>query len=129
MCALCHGLNSEGSRVGPDLSNLHSRDYASVVKDIAEPSASLHPDHVGYFITLKSGDTLTSVLLEDNASTILLATPGAAPRLVAKSDIAEMAPSPVSLMPPGLDQALGPQGMKDLLTYLMLPPPTAGKSD
>jgi putative heme-binding domain-containing protein len=123
MCAMCHGLNSEGSRVGPDLSNLVHRDYASVVKDIVDPSATINPNHVGYVITLKSGDMLASVVLEDNTHTILLATPGGLPRLVPKSDIAEMKPMPVSLMPTGLDHALGPQGLKDLLTFLMLPPP------
>ncbi|MDP3073659.1 MAG: c-type cytochrome [Opitutaceae bacterium] len=128
MCAMCHGLNSEGSRVGPDLSNLVDRDYASVLKDIVEPNATINPNHVAYSLKLRSGEVLVAVLLEDNASTVLLATPGGAPRSLPKSDIAEMTVSPVSLMPAGLDQALGPQGLKDLLTFLMLPPPAAEPS-
>jgi len=122
-CAMCHGLNSEGSRVGPDLSNLVHRDYASVLKDIVDPNAAINPDHVAYVITLKSGETRTAVLLEDNPDHVLLATPGGAPEKLAKSAIATLAASPVSLMPPGLDQSLGPGGLKDLLTFLMLPPP------
>lgn len=125
MCAPCHGLNSEGSRVGPDLSNLVHRDYASVVRDIADPNATINPDHVAYVIQLKSGETRTAVLLEDHATDVLLATPGGAPEVVAKRSIAAMSVSPVSLMPPGLDQALGPAGMKDLLTFLLLPPPAS----
>jgi putative heme-binding domain-containing protein len=125
MCSICHSLGDNGSRFGPDLSNLRSRDYASVLKDIAEPSAALHPDHVGYTVTLKSGETLSAVLLEDNADAVLLALPGAPPRSVPKRDLASMVPSPVSLMPAGLDQALGPQGLKDLLTFLLLPAPAA----
>ncbi|MBL9189943.1 MAG: c-type cytochrome [Opitutaceae bacterium] len=122
-CAMCHGVNGEGSRVGPDLSNLVHRDYASVVRDIAEPSAAINPDHVAYTITLRSGETQTSVLLEDNADHLLLAVPGSTPKKLPKSDIIRMSASAVSLMPPGLDQALGPQGLRDLLSYLMLPSP------
>jgi putative heme-binding domain-containing protein len=122
-CAMCHGLNSEGSRVGPDLSNLVYRDYASVLKDIAEPNAAINPDHVAYAITLNNGETRTSVVLEDNADHVLLAVPAGAPQKLAKREIASMAASPVSLMPPAMDQALGAQGLKDLLTFLMQPRP------
>lgn len=123
LCAMCHGVNNEGSRVGPDLSNLLHRDYASVLKDIAEPSATINPDHVAYVITLKSGEVRTSVLLEDRTDYVLLAVPAGQPEKLAKKEIASMTISPTSLMPAGFDQALGPQGLKDLLTYLMLPPP------
>lgn len=123
MCAMCHGVNSEGSRVGPDLSNLVHRDYTSVLKDITDPSATINPDHVAYAIALKNGGVRTSVLLEDHTDYVLLAVPGGAPEKLPKDQIASMSISPVSLMPAGLDQALGSQGLKDLLTYLMLPPP------
>lgn len=123
-CAMCHGVNSEGSRVGPDLSNLVHRDYSSVLKDIVEPSAAIHPDHIAYVIALKNGETRTAVLLEDNSDHVLLAMPGAAPEKLPKRAIAMMTASTTSLMPAGLDQALGPKGLKDLLTFLMLPPPT-----
>jgi hypothetical protein len=70
-------------------------------------------------ITLKSGETRTTVLLEDNPDHVLSATPGGAPEKLPRSATA----SPVSLMPPVLNQALGPQGLEDLLTFLMLPSP------
>ena len=44
-------LRGEGFAVGPDLNNLVHRDYASVLRDIAEPSAAINPDAVGYTVT------------------------------------------------------------------------------
>jgi type 1 glutamine amidotransferase len=41
-----------------------------------------------------------------------------------RADIEEMVPSNVSIMPEGLDKQLGPEGMRDLLTYLLSPPPS-----
>ncbi|MFO1451065.1 MAG: c-type cytochrome [Opitutaceae bacterium] len=123
LCAMCHGLNSEGSRVGPDLSNLQFRDYASVVQDIVAPSATINPDHVGYTFKLTNGEEIAAVLLEENADSVLIAVAGGTPRTLPKHELVAMTALSVSLMPPGFDQALGPQGLKDLLTFLMLPPP------
>ena len=44
-CSKCHQIGGEGGTIGPDLSNLIYRDYASVYKDITEPSAAINPDH------------------------------------------------------------------------------------
>src|SRR6185503_13259562 len=45
-CAKCHAIRGEGPHVGPDLSNLLHRDYASVRKDLEFPNAAINPDHV-----------------------------------------------------------------------------------
>lgn len=121
VCAVCHAVNGKGGQAGPDLSNLVYRDYASVVNDIADPNASLNPDHIAFIITMKTGEAHLGVVIEDMSDRLLLAGLAGPPIAVKKADIAEMKASPVSLMPAGFDKALGSQGMKDLLTYLMLP--------
>lgn len=121
VCATCHALNGQGGQAGPDLSNLIYRDYASVVQDIANPNATINPDHVAFLITLKGGGTQLGVVIEDKSDHLLLAGLAGPPVTVKKADIAEMKASPTSIMPPGLDQALGEKGMKDLLNYLMIP--------
>jgi cytochrome c553 len=60
-CSKCHSVRGEGNRIGPDLSNLVHRDYASVLKDIREPNAALNPDHLAYSIELTDGEELTAV--------------------------------------------------------------------
>lgn len=122
VCVVCHSVNGKGGLAGPDLSNLLFRDYASVLKDIADPNATINPDHVAFNLTLKNGDSLTGVVVEDKGGHLLLAGLNGPPVSVKKADIGEMKASAVSLMPTDLDKALGEQGMKDLLNYLMLPP-------
>src|SRR5205814_8142859 len=39
-----------------------------------------------------------------------------------RRQIESMSPSPISIMPTGLDAALGPEKMRDLLTFLLAPP-------
>src|SRR5262245_25784438 len=52
-CFKCHTVRGEGGKIAPDLSNLIHRDYASVMKDIVQPSAAINPDAVAYNVHLK----------------------------------------------------------------------------
>lgn len=123
-CYKCHVFNGEGQKVGPELSNLIHRDYASVLKDILEPSAAINPDHVAFNIELTNGESVSGVPLgggDDNELVLADAT-GQATR-IPRNQIVSMKPSSISLMPEGLFDALSEQERKDLLTFLMMPPP------
>ncbi len=122
-CATCHQLRGDGFRVGPELSNLPHRDYASVLKDIADPNASINPDAVGYIVTRKDGTAVTGTRIGETAEEIQIAQPGGAIAKLKKSDIASTEPMKTSLMPPGLDKALSAEELRDLMTYLLLEAP------
>jgi putative heme-binding domain-containing protein len=124
ICSKCHFIRGRGTHVGPDLSNLVYRDYASVLKDIAEPSAAINPDHVAYTIELKDGgESLSGVPAGGDASKLLLADASGRITSLARSNIRSMQPSAKSLMPEGLLHALSAQQRKDLLTFLLVPEP------
>jgi len=55
-CYKCHQIHGEGGTIGADLSNLIYRDYASVLRDITEPSAAINPEHISYNVELKDGN-------------------------------------------------------------------------
>src|SRR5206468_8147368 len=61
-CSRCHQVGGNGGKIGPDLSNLIHRDYDSVLRDIREPSAAIHPEHITHLVELKNGQLLTGVL-------------------------------------------------------------------
>jgi len=121
-CAKCHVVGGRGGLIGPDLSNLIHRDYASVLKDIREPSATINPDHLGYAVELKSGRILTGVLRSDGEGRLILGDNTGKEVALSRREIETLTPSPVSVMPEGLDKTLGPQKMRDLLTFLLTEP-------
>lgn len=121
-CAVCHQVRGEGGVVGPDLSNLVHRDYASVLKDIVEPSAAINPDRIGYELSLKDGTSAAGVVLDETAEALVLADAAGTKRTVPRSAIASMKASAVSLMPPGLWQNLTSQQQRDLMTFLLTEP-------
>lgn len=122
-CATCHQLRGDGFRVGPELSNLPHRDYASVLKDIADPNAAINPDAVGYIVTRKDGTAVTGTRTGETAEEIQIAQPGGAIAKLKKSDIATTEPMQTSLMPAGLDKTLSAEELRDLMTYLLLEAP------
>ncbi len=128
ICFKCHQAAGEGGKIGPDLSNLVYRDYASVLRDIRQPSAAINPDHLAYSIELKDGDSVTGVILEDGPESIVVGQGTGQSLTVPRSRIASVKASSVSLMPEGLLQALDAQQQKDLLTFLLTEPPNKTKN-
>ncbi len=118
-CITCHTLRGEGFAVGPDLNNLVHRDYASVLRDIAEPSAAINPDAVGYNVTLKQGEPVTGTRAGEDEQTLSIAQPGGKVAKLKKADITKVEPMTLSLMPEGIDKALTPGELRDLMTYLL----------
>ncbi|MEA3206952.1 MAG: hypothetical protein QOE70_9 [Chthoniobacter sp.] len=121
-CATCHQLRGEGVRVGPELSNLMHRDYASVLKDLVDPNAMINPDAVGYTVTLRDGSAAIGTRLAETDAELQIAQPGGVVAKLKKTDIVKTEPMTVSLMPPGLDKTLTAEELRDLMTYLMTEP-------
>lgn len=124
-CSKCHAEPGSGIPpvIGPDLSNLPSRDYASNLRDIQYPSHAINPEFIGHQIRLKDGTVLTGVL-RDRGSKILVGDTQGKTIEIEKEDIEQMLPSQLSVMPNGLLEKLNDAQIKDLLTYLMKPAPS-----
>ncbi|HEU0038771.1 MAG TPA: ThuA domain-containing protein, partial [Verrucomicrobiae bacterium] len=121
-CYKCHAVGGRGGKIGPDLSNLIHRDYASVFKDITQPSAAINPDHIAYNLELKDGESVSGVPAGGEGDELLLADATGRLATVSRKQIVSMKPSAVSLMPEGLLTALSSAQVKDLLTFLLMPP-------
>lgn len=122
MCAKCHTMYGRGGTIGPDLSNLIHRDYASVLRDILHPSYAINPDYLSYTVVLHDGRVLVGVL-HTSGDTISIGNEKGVTTTLKRADVEEMHPSPVSTMPEKLPEQLGPQKMRDLLTFLLTAPP------
>jgi putative heme-binding domain-containing protein len=122
-CSTCHSVRNEGGHIGPDLSNLVSRDAASVLRDIIDPNASINPDYVSFNAQTKDGETYTGFIREQHPKEIVLAMADGSERRFVRNSIRELRPSSTSLMPSGLLESVTPQERRDLLTFLTLAKP------
>jgi putative heme-binding domain-containing protein len=120
-CARCHTIHGQGTAIGPDLTNLIHRDYASVLRDIASPSYAINPDHITHLVETTDGRVFTGVVRTVGAEIHIGDSQGRITKL-RKEQVESMQPTPHSTMPEGLPQVLGPERMKDLLTFLLTAP-------
>ncbi|MEZ6135030.1 MAG: ThuA domain-containing protein [Pirellulaceae bacterium] len=121
-CFKCHAINGAGPSLGPDLSNLVHRDYASVLRDIRHPSRAINPDFLGQVILLKDGKTLTGVVQTRDGELYVGDALGKVTR-VPRHEIEAIKASDVSVMPTGIDEKLSAEQFRDLMTFLLTSPP------
>jgi putative heme-binding domain-containing protein len=121
-CAKCHRTRGEGSAVGPDLSNLLHRDYASVLRDIREPSAAINPDHPAFNVDLTDGESLTGVVVGESAAELRLADATGKTVILPRAKVKGLRASTLSLMPEGLLASLNAEQVRDLMTFLLTVP-------
>ena len=124
-CSACHALRGAGGQVGPDLSNLVHRDAASVLRDVTEPSAAINPDFVSYTVVLADGRILTGVVRAAGADQLRVLDAEAKETIVSTSEVEDLRPNALSLMPKGIAEQLGQEKLKHLLTFLLAAAPIA----
>ncbi len=121
-CSKCHAVNGGGATIGPDLGNLVFRDYASVLRDVKNPSFAINPDYIGHIVEMSDGKVLTGVL-QTREGKLWLGDALGKQTEIDRAEIETLKPSQVSVMPQGIVDKLTPEQLKDLLTFLLTPPP------
>src|SRR6185369_14272858 len=116
-------IRGEGATTGPDLSNLVSRDATSVLRDIREPSASINPDYVAYNVTVAAGADLKGFVRAQDEHSLRIIGADGKETIFQRSNVLDLRPSLVSLMPAGLIDGLNQGQVRDLLTFLVNAPP------
>ncbi len=118
-CYKCHKIRGEGGTIGADLSNLIYRDYASVWKDIVEPSAAINPEHLSYNVQLSDGEMVAGVLLKNDAEEVIVGQATGKNLRIPKEKVVQLEASAISLMPDGLMSGLTEQQQHDLMKFLL----------
>ena len=118
-CSACHAIGYLGGNIGPDLTKIGQiRNERDLLEAIVYPSASFVRSYEPVIMLTKSDEEFSGVLRKDAADEIVLATGPNTEVRVARSDITEMRPGRVSVMPAGLDEQLSRQELADLVAFL-----------
>jgi putative heme-binding domain-containing protein len=126
LCAACHRFGGIGTDVGPDLTTITSRfKKRDILEAILWPSKVISDQYQAEMFELSDGKVVSGLIVRETATAVLVRTADAPekPVPVVKAQIANRAPSTVSLMPEGLIEGLSPTAIADLLAFMMAPPP------
>jgi putative heme-binding domain-containing protein len=122
-CTRCHTAGEDGARLGPDLA-LAGKDASDtyLVESVLFPSKVIKKGFETITVTTKAGKTLTGLLAEETADTLVLRDAAQDGKLlrIAKKEIDERHDRAPSLMPEGQVNVLADrQEFLDLARFLM----------
>ena len=104
-CLSCHAIGYIGGRIGPDLTKIGQvRGERDLLEAVAYPSVSFARGYEPVTVRTRSGALQSGVLRSDAApgiDDVVLANATGPDTRIPRSEVAEIEPGTVSLMPPG----------------------------
>ncbi len=118
-CVQCHRIGYAGGEVGPNLTRIgEARTERDLLEAVVYPSASFVRSYEPVTVITKSGDAFSGMIKDESDTTVTLVLGPGAEQRIPREDVVEQRPSPVSMMPSGLDEQLSRQELADLVTFL-----------
>jgi putative heme-binding domain-containing protein len=118
-CFNCHAMGYLGGKIGPDLTNIGKvRTHRDLLESIVYPSASFVRSYEPTSIATQDGRRFDGIITRETPMEVVLTINDKLTETIPRSEIEEMRPGRVSIMPLGVDKALTPQELADLVTFL-----------
>jgi putative heme-binding domain-containing protein len=120
-CATCHRFKGQGTELGPDLGMVANKSVEALLVAILDPNQAMEHRYVGYTATTRDGREISGIIVTETANSISLRSAGGVEETILRGNLKDISSSALSLMPEGLEAALPPQAMADLITYISGP--------
>ena len=117
-CMVCHKFADKGNDVGPHLGTIKAWTAEQLVTNILDPNREVSPNFALYLVETKDGRTLSGLISSETAGNLTLKRADGGTDTVLRSEIKSLSSPGISLMPEGLEAAITPQQMADLIAYL-----------
>ena len=118
MCQTCHRVQGQGSRLGPDLSDVGlTRTPTQLEQSLLDPAAEILPENRFYRVVTSDGTTVSGKLLNLDTFQILMLDPKEQLRAFQKSELREHGFVDGSKMP-SYATTLSRQELADVIAYL-----------
>jgi putative heme-binding domain-containing protein len=117
-CLTCHRIQTTGSRLGPDLTDIGAnRTPEQLRTSLLDPDEEILPENRFYRVVTRDGTTITGRLLNLDTFQVLLRDPKDQLRSFTKADLREQGFVQASPMP-SFRTTLSPQELADVIAYL-----------
>eukprot|EP01035_Chromulina_nebulosa_P057019 gene57019-78133_t len=119
ICASCHAFGARrGGQIGPDLAVVKDRSAPYLVTHILDPNRAVEDRYMMYAATLLDGRSLAGMLVTEAGNSLTLRGLDGVEHVILRNELRLLVSSGRSLMPEGLEAALTPATMADLIAFL-----------
>lgn len=118
-CMVCHRFQDRGNDVGPNLGTVQGWTPEQLLTNILDPNREVSPNFSLYLFEMHDGRSLSGMIASETATGLTLKRADGGSEDLPRTSIRQMSSSGISLMPEGLEAAISPAQMADLLAYLL----------
>jgi putative heme-binding domain-containing protein len=118
LCGRCHQLFDDGGKVGPDLTGYQRDQLETLLRNIVGPSLEIREGYQMVRILTSDALVLTGFIESEQPDQIVLRNTDGQSVTLERSDIEQLEPQVLSLMPEGLLEKLDDKQIRDLMAYL-----------
>ena len=116
-CGSCHKLYDEGGTIGPDLTGSNRSNLEYLLSNVLNPSGDVQDAYRLVIVGTRDGRTHSGTVVSETDRQLTLRVVGRDPIVIPKSEIQQREATTMSMMPPGLFDALAEQEVVDLVGY------------
>jgi putative membrane-bound dehydrogenase-like protein len=116
-CAQCHVLFDEGAKIGPELTGSNRGELDYILNNVVDPNAIIGKDYQLTTIETNDGRTAAGIVQRETPAAVTIVNM-AETVTIARENIKKLDRHEMSLMPPGLFQAMKEDEVADLVAYL-----------
>jgi putative membrane-bound dehydrogenase-like protein len=117
-CGTCHRMNGEGGLIGPDLTGSNRTNLDYLLFNVLNPNGDVPEAYRMVVVTMRDGRTFSGTVVGETDRQLTLRVIGRDAVVINKSDVQSRESTPLSMMPPGLFDALIDREVIDLVGYL-----------
>jgi putative heme-binding domain-containing protein len=118
---VCHKLYGEGADVGPDLTGVGRSTLDALLANVIDPNQVIGKGYENVEVETKDGRSLSGRMVENTDTRVKLLSAGPKEDIIAKSDVASLRVSTMSVMPEGLEQ-MPEADFRNLIMFILNPP-------
>jgi putative heme-binding domain-containing protein len=127
-CGSCHKMYGEGGTIGPDITGSNRANLEYLLFNVLDPNGEVPDAYKMVVVTTRDGRTLSGRVVAETDKQLTLQIVGReAAVALSKAEIQSRETTAVSMMPPGLFDALTDREVIDLVGYLRTIEPIRAK--
>lgn len=117
-CAACHRVGDVGVQVGPDISDSRVHTAEKLLTSVLDPNRAIDNNYFRFVVLTTDGRTLDGLIAEETADKIVIRAQNDQRHVIARTDVEQLKPTGISMMPEGLESQIDQQSMADLIAFI-----------